>query len=634
MQRLAGWSGTWKAFFDTEQDTFLHQLWSFHASLPWIKELPDSQLKAWKIEYQLVKNTLQSVCESAGFAPNKAWIAFEQELVGEGGKRAADVNLVLPTGDLWVLEFKHKKQASEQEIWRALFDLKTLQRFHSESINLRGHCFLALTKPGAQPFHCERVAWDRPDNKGVLPRVLAALLSALAQPQDQYNVLQWQHGHFYRQPSILHGTVQVFFEQNLPTLKTSAGENLEQARQSLLKLYRHAQEQQKRYLVVVHGRPGAGKTLLGISAVADLVNTWGADHCKPVFLSGNGPLVQVLQHTLTYYGQLANKEQLLDGRVMIENLVNFKHTLMSQNRCNELDENFVVFDEAQRAWEKVNSHKEDSESELHLFCDWLAKKQFGVLVLLVGDGQAIYNNEMSLQKMLQTLEEALKRHGKRICTLMPQLHAQHFKKIPVFQREVFNLNTPLRQAYTEDLDQWIEAVLKGDAAQARQVAESLSLDYPLFLTPSKQAADDFARALKDTLHTNNRKADAFRMGWLVSSKGGPFINSITAKDLNLLGPWYVEPDSPTSCCKLQAACTEFTSQGLELSLALLNWGQDLQYRNGELKPSRDHQFQRTQEHYTLGSYRVLLSRGRNGLIIKCDDVETFQFLQACGMRLL
>lgn len=634
MEPSAGWSGTWAEFFRMDEVRFVERLVAFHASLPWTEELSGAQRDAWIIEHEVMKRTLKHVCELTGLSPDKAWVAFEQELVGEGGKRAADVNIVLPTGDLFVVEFKHKLAASEHEVWRTRFDLKTMLRFHSESIGLEGHCFLALTKPGATGFQHERVICDMPDN-GVLPALSTALINTLTTKPETYYVVKWQQGDFYRQPSILHGTVQVFFEENIPTLKTDAGENIEDARINLLKLYEHAKTNHKRYVVVVHGRPGAGKTLLGISVVADLVNTYGTEYCKPVFLSGNGPLVQVLQHTLDFHGKRAHKSLPHDARVLIEDLINFKKTLKKRTRWNEIEENFVVFDEAQRAWEKLNSNDANSESELHLFCDWLAQKEFGVLVLLVGDGQAIYRNEMSLESMLLALEDALYRYGDRITTIMPKLHAHHLTKVRVHEREVFNLKTPIRQAYTEDLDQWIEAVLKGDAQHAKSVATSLSNDYPLMLTKSKAVADTFAREHMQALHQDNIKANAFRMGWFMSSKGGPFIPEVKDKNANLVGPWYVEPpESTLSCCQLVTACTEFASQGLELSLALLYWGNDLEFRGGTLQLAQERRYRRDEDHYTYGSYRVLLSRGRNGLIIKCDDEETFQFLKACGMSIL
>ncbi|WP_417869476.1 DNA/RNA helicase domain-containing protein [Vibrio furnissii] len=629
MEALTGWSGTWQDFLASEQPEFIETLRSFYSELPWTKTLSPSQLSAWETEYSVMKDTLRLICQQLNFNPSKAWIAFEQELVGEGGKRAADVNIVLPSGDLFVVEFKHKRQASEHEIWRALFDLKTMLRFHSQSIGLKGHCFLALTLPGATPFNSDSVTCDIPVN-GVLETLADSIQTALNvwdETLGEYDIHQWQRGQFYRQPSILHGTVQVFFEQTIPTLKTSAGENIEQARESLVKLYDHAKKHNNRYVILVHGRPGAGKTLLGISAVADLVNTHGAEACKPVFLSGNGPLVKVLQYTLDFYGKQSQEKRPLDGRVLIEDLVNFKRSLKSQVR----NENFVVFDEAQRAWERVNRHDPNSNSELHLFCDWLVQQEFGVLVLLVGDGQAIHDNEMSLDRMLMALDDALLRHQNRITAIMPELHAHHLSHPSKLTREVFNLKTPIRQSYTEELDQWIEAVLNGEAEKASFVSQSLSLNYPLMLTNEKEVADAYAIAFQKTLHEDNKKSDAFRMGWLMSSNGGEFIPEINKQNSRLIGPWYVDPPaSEYSCCQLKSACTEFASQGLELSLALFNWGQDLQYREGQL--TFHQQNRRKQDHYTFGAYRVLLSRGRNGLIIKCDDVETYQYLKACGMR--
>ncbi|MBF4344537.1 DUF2075 domain-containing protein, partial [Vibrio anguillarum] len=106
---------------------------------------------------------------------------------------------------------------------------------------------------------------------------------------------------------------------------------------------------QQRYVVVVHGRPGAGKTLLGISSVAEIARSESAKQSEPIFLSGNGPLVQVLQHTLEYSGEkLGNRilDKVTDGRVMIQDLLPFKKDLKRSLKSRR--ETFVVFDEAQR----------------------------------------------------------------------------------------------------------------------------------------------------------------------------------------------------------------------------------------------------------------------------------------------
>lgn len=96
---------------------------------------------------------------------------------------------------------------------------------------------------------------------------------------------------FLSSAQYFHGAVQVRVEETIFTLTTEAGEDIEDAWANLLKLYEHARKNYKRYAVVVHGRPEAGKVLLGISTVAELVYTYGAENCKPIFRSGNGFLV-------------------------------------------------------------------------------------------------------------------------------------------------------------------------------------------------------------------------------------------------------------------------------------------------------------------------------------------------------
>ncbi|HFQ5339700.1 TPA: DNA/RNA helicase domain-containing protein [Vibrio vulnificus] len=631
MDLKAGWDGTWQDFLSTDRASFLESLVSFHRSLSWTQDLDPAQRYAWETEYDVMTSTLNHVITETQVEPEKCWIAFEQELIGEGGKRAADVNLVTPAGELFVVEFKHKQEASEYEILRANSDLQTMRRYHSESIDLVGHGFVVLTKPGAKPFQHPNVVCDIADD-GLAPQLASQLITSLSKP-SYYNVLQWAKGEFYRQPSILHGTAQVFFDAKIPTLKTSAGENIDQARAALLKLYQHARDKQQRYVVVVHGRPGAGKTLLGISSVAEIARSESAKQSEPIFLSGNGPLVQVLQHTLDYSGKQSvgrTGDKVIDGRVMIQDLLPFKKDL--KRSLTSRRETFVVFDEAQRAWDKASPRESQSPSELMLFCNWLACQPFGVLVLLVGDGQAIHRNEMQLDQMLADLDAAIRAQNGKVIPIMPSLHASKMQLVTPIKKDVYNLKTPIRQAYTESLDKWIEAVLSNNSDQAQKVALDIQAYYPLRLTQNQQTAETYALGVQQTMHEGNKLQDAFRTGWLMSSQGGKFIEEVQKdkyKPGKHIGPWYVEPpSSENSCCQFEAACTEFSCQGLELSLALFNWGQDMVYRNGKLVAED----RRQNEHYTEGSYRVLLSRGRSGLVIKCDDQETFEYLKQCGMQ--
>ncbi|MEG1856963.1 MAG: hypothetical protein RR231_15920, partial [Acinetobacter sp.] len=96
---------------------FIQKLIKYCKSLDWVTTVSEQQIMAWNIEFDTMQKTLLSVVDEAeSDISNKAWISFEHELFGESGKRAADVNLILPSGELFLVEFKHKPQASAQEI--------------------------------------------------------------------------------------------------------------------------------------------------------------------------------------------------------------------------------------------------------------------------------------------------------------------------------------------------------------------------------------------------------------------------------------------------------------------------------------------------------------------------------------
>ncbi|BDU36695.1 hypothetical protein [Vibrio nigripulchritudo] len=55
---------------------------------------------------------------------------------------------------------------------------------------------------------------------------------------------------------------------------------------------------------------------------------------------------------------------------------------------------------------------------------------------------------------------------------------------------------------------------------------TIQSDYPLRVTRDKQAAEDYARALQNTMHEGNKLKDTFRTGWLMSSQDSKFIEEV------------------------------------------------------------------------------------------------------------
>jgi hypothetical protein len=140
--------------------------------------------------------------------------------------------------------------------------------------------------------------------------------------------------------------------------------------------------------------PGAGKTLVGLQTVHakyldDLAIDRGSGKPTPpaVFLSGNGPLVDVLQYEMRTVG---------DGKTFVRGV---KDYIKKYSRGNAIPpEHVLVFDEAQRAFDidkaretQKNEHVLSEPEEFVRFADRIP--EWCVVVGLIGSGQEIHVGE-------------------------------------------------------------------------------------------------------------------------------------------------------------------------------------------------------------------------------------------------
>ena len=79
-----------------------------------------------------------------------------------------------------------------------------------------------------------------------------------------------------------------------------------------------AESNRKNVLALVTGVPGAGKTFLGLQFVYDVCKA--NDNQNSVFLSGNGPLVEVLQDALQ------NRNFVMDVNKVVRQFIDYKAT--------------------------------------------------------------------------------------------------------------------------------------------------------------------------------------------------------------------------------------------------------------------------------------------------------------------
>jgi Uncharacterized conserved protein (DUF2075) len=451
----------------------------------------------------------------------------------------------------------------------------------------------------------------------------------------------------------------------LPTLVQAARElmtsgtvrTIEKARMAtqpaideLTRIVHVAAATQSRHLVLLTGVPGAGKTLVGLQTVhakylEDLAVA--RDGVKPtapaVFLSGNGPLVEVLQYELRHAGG--------DGKTFVRGVK--EYVKRYSGRASLVPpEHVLVFDEAQRAFDQDKmrlSHKNPSaKSEPQEFIDFANRiPEWCVVIGLIGSGQEIHvGEEGGLAQWRSAVEASEKSTEWTIHTPQSVGRLFHGGPIAVETREALDLTTELRFHQVEELHGYVAGLLTNESSTmlAATAARLAMAGYDLRVTRSLATAKAYLRER----YAGDRQA---RFGLIASSKDKALVRFGVSNDFQStkrvkFGPWYGDDeDAPGkhSCRHLELCVTEFGAQGLELDAALLAWGTDLRRANGVwsnalsggyLKSAVVHDaFQ-----LRVNSYRVLLTRSREALCIFVPPMpeldETYEFLRDAGMLVL
>lgn len=97
-------------------------------------------------------------------------------------------------------------------------------------------------------------------------------------------------GEFQPLPSIIESARAVMGDEQLPQIKSLKSSNFETVVGEVKSIVEYAQNNQTHHLVLISGVPGAGKTFVGLPLAHDIERAF--------YLSGNGPLVEVLQDSL------------------------------------------------------------------------------------------------------------------------------------------------------------------------------------------------------------------------------------------------------------------------------------------------------------------------------------------------
>lgn len=214
------------------------------------------------------------------------------------------------------------------------------------------------------------------------PDRLNAIIDGLDGKELEYDPELWIESSYEPLPTIVESARMIMAHEELPQIKQARSAGIPEAIALLKKAAVHAERDKEHILALVTGVPGAGKTLLGLQFTYG--NYGSNNNVNSVYLSGNGPLVEVLQSAL--------KSDVFVRDLHAEI---FKYYIRYNTSFNK---NVIVFDEGQRAWDEKRVESKYPElkglTEPDLVINMVDKNSdWSVLLILVGEGQEIHKGE-------------------------------------------------------------------------------------------------------------------------------------------------------------------------------------------------------------------------------------------------
>ena len=548
----------------------------------YVLALGQEQIHAWKDCFGVMQDMVMNPDDG---------IIFEYALPYESGRRP-DV-LLVSEEHVIILEFKMKNTILDADVDQVAAYARDICEYHFESRDKSVVPVLVLTRAKNIDEIINGVHCVSSDN-------LQIIIDDYTEDDTKTDIGKWMNSKYEPLPTIVESARRFMDKEELPNIRRVNSTCIPQTLESLRQLTAYAKKNKKHTIAFVTGVPGAGKTYLGLQYVYDIREK--DNQVNSVYLSGNGPLVKVLTDAL-------------NSNVFVKDLHKVENEFI-RNGSPDFCSNVIVFDEGQRAWdiEQMKAKKRGDFSEPDVMIQ-LAEEclEWCVLLILVGEGQEIYKGENS---GIEQWNVAIDNGDEEWEVVYPSKLKNVFKSqntIKGIDYDVFDLTVSLRSHLAGDVSTFVNSIINGDIKAAAKLAPSIyEAGYSMYFTRNLDVAKEYCR---DRYEGCENK----RYGMMTSSKAydlkrygiGPAFRPDVA------GWFNADVDSSRSGCALRVAISEFDCQGLEIDMPIIGWGQDLNWNGSNWKPNAA---EGTDDYdYRINSYRVLLTRGRDGFIVFIPD---------------
>ena len=651
---------------------------------------PTTTKESWQDEIVIMKKVLSA------FEDKNGKIIFEYN-IPRLGKRIDIV--LLYKGIVFCLEFKTGNQdikaANYDQVLDYALDLKNFHKFSQNKL------IVPILVDPKYKNHTTNIQMSVYDD-GVVKPLLAGengicdLITKVVKkfPNETSVNDNWVISPYAPTPTIIEAAKTLYENHSVEDITRHEADKVstDATIKYIIDVIQKSKTNGEKSICFVTGVPGAGKTLVGLDVAVRQTyqgNDEPVEDEGAVYLSGNGPLVAVLNEALAQdnYKKCKDRKErknLSDSRREVGKFIQIIHRYRDnmlakiknpvENGILEIDptkaveqekagygevEHVAIFDEAQRAWthkrianylkrggtygNKLKVPNFPMSESAFLIWSLDQREDWATIVCLVGGGQEIHDGEAGISEWIYALNEKFP-HWK--VYISPKLTEPEYAEGKVNEllkenknvtySENLHLGVSLRSFRAEKLSAFVHALLAVEPEKAAELYNEIKDRYPIVLTRDMKKA-------KEWLHSKVRGTE--RTGVLITKESARFkplgIHVLPSGDENAVH-WFLDDKANTKSSNyLEDAATEIQVQGLELDYTCLLWDADMRYNdrkwhfykfNGTTKWNEQLPNTESKQElckYMLNAYRVLLTRARSGMIICVPKGNSNKTLSGC-----
>ena len=615
----------------------------------------DLQKNSWKYQIDLLKKELSFI--------DDGYILFEYTIPRIGNR--VDV-VLLYNGIVFLLEFKVGEKSYPSYAYEQVLDYALdLKYFHKESHNQLIVPILVCTKaPNKEDkynFEIENILAPISCNENNIGEKIKKVANIYK--QDAFNYSQWVKSIYMPTPTIIEAAQALYRGHAVEDISRNDASaiNLSQTTDALNQIIDYSKEHNRKSICFVTGVPGAGKTLAGLNISIERQKIAEDEHA--VFLSGNGPLVKVLQESLARDDVKRNKTKKKDAsrkaKEFIQNIHHFRDEAILIEAAPI--EKVTIFDEAQRAWTEykladfMKTKKKVTDfnmSEPEFLISIMNRhRDWATIICLIGGGQEINTGEAGLSEWFDAIKKDYSNWDVYVSDkitdteyLRTDTLSNLLKDVTYSIKPELHLSVSLRSFRSEKVSAFVKALLDADVDYAKELYNQFEELYPIVITRNINNAKAWIK----------KQAKGSQRYGLTASSGGRRLRKYGIWVQKKIEPphWFLDNKNDVrSSYFLEETATEFDIQGLELDWCIVSWDANLRFEDGDFhyfnfKGSKWQHIRKQDDIiYLINAYRVLLTRARQGFVIFIPEGDpeditrlpeyydsTYRYLRSIGIK--